>query len=350
MKKLTALLLAAILTASLLCGCGSTTAAGTEADTWAAGAAEPNTSADVKVIRLAASDPASYPLCQADSYFAEKLGELSGGKLKVETFFDGVLGEEADTVEGLGLGMLEMARVSAGNMSTFIPELELYNLPYLFTSEEQFLAAITGDVKNIYAGLFENAGYKLITFYDEGTRYIFNKTECVTEPAQLKGLKIRTMGAQSIQDGFAAMGASPTPMSSGEVYTSLSQGVIDACENNYSTIYSNKLYEAAKYFSNTEHMRVPSVLLCSLDYWNGFTAEEQEMIAEAAAAAFDYAREVFNAGEQEAFDAMMAEGCVYAELSDEQRAAFSALCAPVHEKYASNDISRQILEQIRALT
>ena len=345
MKKLTAILLAAILAAALLCGCGSTDTAGNQA----AGAALSDTSADVKVIRLAASDPASYPLCQADSRFAEKLGELSGGNLKVETFFDGVLGEETDTVEGLGLGMLEMARVSAGNMSTIIPELQLYNLPYLFTSEEQFLAAITGDVKDIYAGLFEKAGYKLITFYDEGTRYIFNKTECITEPSQLKGLKIRTMGAQSIQDGFAAMGASPTPMSSGEVYTSLSQGIIDACENNYSTIYSNKLYEAAKYFSNTEHMRVPSVLLCSLDYWNGFTAEEQEMIVEAAAVAFVYAREVFNSGEKEAFDAMLAEGCVYAELSDEQRAAFAELCAPVHEKYASNDISRQILEQMRAL-
>lgn len=329
MKKYLALILAVLMMATMLVGTAS--------------AEEP------KVIRLAASDPASYPLCMADTYFGERLAEISGGALVVETFFDGLLGEEADTVEGLSLGMLEMARVSAGNMATFIPELELFNLPFLFTGAEHFKAVITGDVLGMYEELFDAAGYKLITLYEEGTRYIFNKTKSIVTPADLAGVKIRTMGAQSIQDGFKAMGASPVPMSSGEVYTSLSSGILDACENNYSTIWSNRLFENAKYFSNTEHLRVPSVLLCSKDYWEAFTAEEQAWIAEAAADAFVYASETFDKGEEEAFAALIDAGCIYTEITAEQRAEFAALCTDVYAKYAINETAQQILDAIAAL-
>ena len=275
MKRMTAVFLALSL-ALALCSCGQK--AEGPADTGPADAPAPEQAGETRIIRIAASDPADYPLCKADTYFQKVLGELSGGKMEVQTFFDGILGEESDTVESCKLGMLELTRVNAGNMANFVPELALFNLPFLFKDRAHFNAVIDGEAGGIYEGLFENAGLKLLAFYEEGTRNIFAIKSPVTTPEELKGVKIRTMGAQSIQDGFTAMGASPTPMNSGEVFTSLSQGLLDACENNYSTIYALRWFESAKYFTNTEHLRVPSVVCCSLDYWNSLAVEEQEWI------------------------------------------------------------------------
>lgn len=356
-KRILAVFLVVCMSAALFAGCAKQevqteqpvaqqTAEPVEPTAPAPAADEP---VEVKVLRLAASDSAEYPLCKADTFFAEKVAELGGGNLKVDCYFDGVLGEEADTIESLNLGLLELSRVSCGNMAAFVPELALFNLPFLFKDVNHFWRVLNGDVGDIYKQLFEKAGFKLIAFYDEGTRNIFNKTACVTSPADLTGLKIRTMGAQSIQDAFAAMGASPTPMNSGEVYTSLSQGLLDACENNYSTVYTLKWYEAAKYFSNTEHLRVPSVLVCGLDYWNSLSAEEQEVIMKAIEASVAYASETFDSEEAASKEALLAEGCVYQELTDEQRNAFAATCTNVYEKYAQDEVSKEIYDKIVAL-
>lgn len=301
---------------------------------------------DAKIVRIAASDPADYPLCKADTYFAEQVAEISGGKMEVQTFFDGILGEESDTVESCTLGMLELTRVSAGNMESFVPELALFNLPFLFKDRDHFIKVIDGEVGEIFKGLFENAGLKLVAFYEEGTRNIFAIKAPITTPEELKGVKIRTMGAQSIKDGFTAMGASPTPMNSGEVFTSLSQGLLDACENNFSTILGLRWFESAKFFSNTEHLRVPSVVCCSLDYWNSLTAEEQGWIEEAVAKSKVYASEIFEEAEVEAYNALLGEGCVYTELTAEQKDAFAEKCKDVYQKYATTDTAVQILALI----
>ena len=324
MKKLVAILLCSLMILSL---------AGTA-------------SADPRIIRIAASDPAEYPLCQADTFFAVLLKDMSGGKIEVQTYFDGILGEESDTVESCTLGMLELTRVSAGNMETFVPELALFNLPFLFKDKDHFTKVMDGEVGALFGELFEKAGLKLIAFYDEGTRNIFAIKAPITTPEELKGVKIRTMGAQSIQDGFSAMGASPTPMNSGEVFTSLSQGLLDACENNYSTIYALRWFESAKYFTNTEHLRVPSVVCCSLNYWNSLTEEEQNWILEAAAKTKEYAADVFDKGEVEAFDELVKAGCVYTEISSEQRSAFAEKCTAVHQKYATTETATEILKLI----
>lgn len=305
--------------------------------------------AESKVLRLAASDSAAYPLCKADTFFAEKVAELSDNSLKVDCYFDGVLGEEGDTIESLNLGLLELSRVSAGNMATFVPELALFNLPFLFKDVDHFWSVLNGDVGEIYKQLFEKAGFKLVAFYDEGTRNIFSKTKCIVTPEDLAGVKIRTMGVQSIQDAFAALGASPTPMSSGEVYTSLSQGLLDACENNFSTVYTLKWYESAKYFTNTEHLRVPSVLVCGLEYWNSLSAQEQDVIMQAAAASVAYASEIFDSEEAAAREALLAEGCVYQELTAEQKAAFAEKCANVYLTYTQDAVSKDIFDKIVAL-
>lgn len=346
MKRIFAMVMVIVMCAALLIGCSASPAA-QDAVTTSAPQGEAETEA--KVIRIAASDPADYPLCMADTRFQEVVSELSGGKLEVQTFFDGILGEEADTVESCKLGMLELTRVSAGNMATFVPELALFNLPFLFKSKEHFNAVIDGEVGEIFQGLFEKAGLKLIALYDEGTRNIFTIDAPLTSPDGLKGVKIRTMGAQSIQDGFTAMGASPTPMSSGEVFTSLSQGLLDACENNYSTIYALRWFESAKYFSNTEHLRVPSVVCCSLDYWNSLSADEQGWIMEAAKQAKAYAAEIFDDSENEAFQKLIDAGCIYTELTEEQRSAFAEKCKDVYQKYATTEDAIKILNLINDL-
>ena len=360
MNKLLAVFLAFVMCVVLLGGCAAapaqtdSPASEPEAPAEAAPeaeAVEPQAAASgsAKIIRIAASDPADYPLCKADTHFQDVVNQLSGGQVEVQTFFDGILGEESDTVESCKLGMLELTRVSAGNMASFVPELALFNLPFLFKSKEHFNAVIDGEVGDLFESLFEKAGLKLIAFYDEGTRNIFTIKAPVTTPDDLKGVKIRTMGAQSIQDGFSAMGASPTPMNSGEVFTSLSQGLLDACENNYSTIYALRWFESAKYFSNTEHLRVPSVVCCSMEYWNSLSEQEQGWIMEGAAQAKAFASETFDTGEAEALQQILEAGCIYTELTAEQRNTFAEKCSDVYQKYATTEDAVKILDIINSL-
>lgn len=361
-SKFIAISLAVILLAGLFSGCSSNEGSqgGVEPQVskpseTEVSIAEPEVSNDSGVtyeaiaIRLADSDDKEYPLAMASQYFSDYLKKATNGAVSVECFFAGTLGEEPDTVESLNLGLLEMTRISCGAAAAYVPELDIFNLPFLFENEEHFWRVLDGEVGQIYEDLFEKNNLKLITFYFEGIRNMFSTKSCITSVAEIKGVKVRTMGAQSIQDAFSAMGALPVPMNSGEVYTSLSQGVIDACENNYSSITDHMWYEAAPYFSNTNHLMVPCVMLCSLDYWNSLQPETQTIIMEAADAARDYANEIFADLEQEAFDKIIASGAEYKELTDDARMEFTVACEPVYDKYRAIGLNKEIFDIIESL-
>jgi tripartite ATP-independent transporter DctP family solute receptor len=299
------------------------------------------------VLRIGHGNSADYPVSEALAVFADKVEAYSNGSIDVQVFNDGALGQERDCIEGVNLGTMEMARVNCGNMASFVSELNAFSIPFIFRSQEHYWNVLNGEVGDFFVKRFQEKGYKLLCWYDEGARNIYNKEKFIETPEDLKGLKIRTMGAQSIQDGFKALGASPTPMNFGEVYTSLQQGVIDAAENNYASIFTSKQYEVAPYLTDTAHLRIPGVLIMNLKLYKSFTTEQQEIIQKAANESRDWEIERFTTKEEDFKKQIIEDGAKFKALTEDQHAEMAELCAPVFDKYdkiIGQDIVKMIIK------
>lgn len=299
------------------------------------------------VLRLSQSTPSNNPVSEALTYFSEQVAAETGGSVDVQVYFDAQLGSEPESIEGLNLGTLEMTRVATANMASFVQELEVFNLPFLFRDSEHYWSVLNGEVGDFFKEKFEENGFKLLTFYEDGTRNVYHRSKFIATAGDFDGVKIRTMTSPLIQKAFSAMGAAPTPMNFGELYTALQQGVVDAGENNYSTIFTSKQYEVAPYITTTEHYRIPSVLIMSLDAWNGLTAEQQEQVQKAADASREWEIPHFVEVDQQYLQDALADGAQEQAMPQEEREKLVELLQPVYDEcneLVGNDLVTKILE------
>lgn len=336
MKKTLSLIMAVCM--MLLAAACTTVPEATEAETTAA--TETTETADSgktpsKVYKLGHVSAADYPVCEALQQFADKLYELTDGDIKVEVYTDGQLGQEADAIEAVKLGSMGMTSVNGGQICTFVPEYTAFTLPYIFKDADTEWAILNGEIGQLVASKFEDAGLHLISYMDEGSRHVYTAKKQVTCLDDLKGLKIRTTGSQASGDGFEALGVAPTPVAFGEVFSALEQGVVDGAENNFSTYYTSKHYEAAPYITDTYHLRVPGAFVMSLNEWNSLTDEQRAAIEEAAAYAREWGIERFNEKEQEYLQAAIDAGAIYTEFPEAEREKAAELLQPVFEEYKS---------------
>lgn len=302
-------------------------------------------SAEPVVLRIGHGNADDYPVSQALAVFAEKAAEYTNEEVEVQVFNNGVLGQERDCIEGVKLGTMEMARVNCGNMASFVNELNAFSLPFIFRDSDHYWNVLNGEVGDFFIKKFEEKGYKLICWYDEGARNIYNKNNFVTSVEDMEGLKIRVMGAQSIKDGFKALGASPTPMNFGEVYTSLQQNIIDAAENNFASLFTSKHYEVAPYISDTAHLRIPGVLIMNTKVYNSLTEDQKSGLMKAAKESQDWDIKAFKDNEAIYLQKCIDDGAKFKALTDKERADMIELCQPVFEKY-KDELGSGIVEKI----
>ena len=211
--------------------------------------------------------------------FAELVNEKSGGTLQVEVHTDGTLGQEREMMESLQIGNLDLALVSTAPISNFYSQMSVLDMPYLFDSKAHAYAVLDGEIgQSLFDGL-ESQGMVGLTYMENGFRNVFS-TKPITKPADLKGVKIRIMENQIQTATFSALNAIVTNMASGEVYTGLQQGTIDAQENPYEVIVSNKLYEQQDYVVETNHLPHLISLIVSDEFFEGLTGEQQEIICQ----------------------------------------------------------------------
>lgn len=162
-------------------------------------------------------------------WFADQVAARAVG-LNVEVLDGAQLGGERDYIEGMFLGSIQMAQVSTAPVAGFIPEFDLFSLPYLIRDTEHFKAVVSGPVGAKYSELAEARGMKILAWFDNGYRNVFNKVRPVVTPEDMDGLKIRVMESPLMVNTVNAMGGSATPMSYSELYTALEQGVLDGGE------------------------------------------------------------------------------------------------------------------------
>ena len=278
-----------------------------------------------KIIRLAHGLDTNHPVHLAMEFMGEKIELKSEGKIKVLIYPSGQLGAERECLELLQIGSLDITKVSAAVLENFIPEYKVLSIPYVFRNKKHAHKIFDGLVGEEILAKGDHSRLRGLTFYDAGSRSFYTKTKAIDRPEDLEGLKIRVQKSNMAVAMVDLLGGSPTPISWGELYTALQQGVVDGAENNLPSFYTSKHYEVCKYYSLNEHTAVPDVLLIGKDSWNRFSPSEQKWIKEAARESALYQRKLWEASEAESLKAIKEAGVKVSypekELFDEKTRA-----------------------------
>ena len=262
-------------------------------------------------------------------WFADQVAARDVG-LTIEVLDGGQLGGERDYIEGMMLGSIQMAQVSTAPVAGFVPEFDLFSLPYLLRDTDHFKAVVTGPVGAQFSDLAEQRGMKILAWFDNGYRNVFNKVRPVVTPEDMSGLKIRVMESPLMVNTVNAMGGSATPMSYSELYTALEQGVLDGGENAPGNVLNDRFYEVSKYFSMTQHFRPPGIVAVSMSTWNGLTDEQKQVMIEEGARLQDYEIALTAEVGAAAIEELKAKGM---EVNDVDVEAFRARMGPVYEDF-----------------
>ena len=317
-----------------LSGCGS--GGGGDQGSGTGGGGEHN-------FRLAETHPDGYPTTLADERFAELVRERSDGRINIEVFPNAQLGEEKGVLEQVQLGSIAFTRTSASPLAEFSDSMGVYNLPYIFDSDEHLWNFLKSEAGQNQLGSVENARMVGLAYYSSGARSFYTAEREVQGPEDMQGLKIRVQQSQINVDLMNALGASATPMAFGEVYSSLQTGVIDGAENNWPSYESTDHYQVAPNYTLDEHTRVPEVLLASQQAWNQLSADDQEMIRQAAKDSVSFQREAWNERVEQSKETVRSAGNIIIEIPD--KTPWQEAVQPMLENY--RDQYGDILDQIQ---
>jgi tripartite ATP-independent transporter DctP family solute receptor len=308
------------------------------------------TAQDQIVFKSADVHPVGYPTVQAVENMGQKLSEATDGRLSVEVYPAMQLGGEKEFLEQAQVGALAMARVSVGVMGPVVPELNVFNLPYVFRDVDQMHKVIDGEIgAELLQKITDHptAGLIGLAWMDAGTRNIYNSERAVAKMEDLEGLKIRSMGNPMFVDMVNAMGANGVAMGYDQLINGLQTGVVDGAENNYPSYATGQHYNYAPYFSTTEHLMIPEILVFSKKIWETLSAEDQELIQKLAKEAQLEQRELWMAKEQESLDDMKAHNVTITEVTPEEKKRFQDAMKPVWDKYGAEHAA--MLERIQAV-
>jgi tripartite ATP-independent transporter DctP family solute receptor len=272
------------------------------------------------------------------------LKELSDGKLILEIYPSQQLGTERQCLELLQIGSLDMTKVSVGVLENFAPKMKILGLPFLFRDRQHAFKVLDGPVGRQLLEDGEKYWLKGLGYYDAGSRSFYTKDRPINSPDDLDGLKIRVMESVTAIDMVTSFGGSPTPISWGELYTSLQQGVVDGAENNPPSFYLSRHYEVCKYYSLDEHTVLPDVLLAGTHLWNKLSLEEKEWLIQAVENSISYQRKLWMESEKEALDAVQEAGV---KIIRPDKTLFSEMVKGIYEQYKENKELYRLIQEIQ---
>ncbi len=325
-RSVFALLTASALGLSLFSGCARP---GSENDDPASNGAEGE---PIKII-IGHTDSSQRSTHKWSVWLGEYLEEKAPGRFVVEVHSDGSLGDSPDMVAGVKLGTLTMEFDLASVVATVAgDEASCVDLPYLYPSYEDW---VEGTFENGGLELFneaiEPAGYYCLGMYYNGMRQVISRNKTYHNAADLKGQKIRIAQNELNVEMWKDMGGNPSPMAWGEVVSSLSTGAIDGLDHSLGVFNDFNLHEIAPYITLTNHASSPFPVICSLEWLNSLSQEDQELVKEGVRLMCEQQREEERANEIEYIERFKAEGATVEELTDEEVAAFTEAVQPVYD-------------------
>lgn len=265
--------------------------------------------------------------------FEEVVLEQTGEDFSFTHFPSSGLGGERDVIEGLQLGTVEVTIVSSGTLANFVPETGVFDIPFLFRDLGHARSVLDGPIGQDILERFDAVGLHALAWGEQGFRHITNNRNAINTPADVQGLKLRTMENPVHLAAFNAMGAAPTPMAWPEVISSMQQGVIDGQENPLSVIVSVKLDEVQKYLTLSGHVYSPAMLLVSKPFWEGLNDEQKAAFEAAAAEAVGAMRGYVDGIEASGVETLKERGMEVNALSADEKAAFQASIQSAYEGY-----------------
>lgn len=295
-------------------------------------------------LKLAHSLSVTHPVHRAMLYMAERLEHHSGGEMVLEVYGGGQLGSERELIELLQIGSIAMTKVSASPLEGFVPEMKVFNVPYLFRDTTHYYAVLDSGIGKDLLLAPERVRLRGLGYYDAGSRSFYSVRRPIETPDDLAGLKIRVQESQTALQMIASFGASPTPIAFGELYTALQQGVVDGAENNPPSYYLSGHYEVAKYYTLDEHTAVPDILLIGKYTWDRLDARQREWLQRAVDESVEYQRRLWREDTQAALDAVDAAG-VRIILPD--KAQFAGQVEGVYALYDGTEVG-ELIRRIRA--
>ena len=273
------------------------------------------------------------PRYVAAEKWAELFTECTGGEHTVNHAPSATMGNDAEMLTSASAGVIQVTANSQGAMSQIVPEIGLLGLPFLFEDLPAAWEVLDGEIGDMLDTRAQEAGLKIIGFWDNGIRNITHVSKHVSSPADLDGMKIRTPPDQMTLDIFEALGAAPAPLAWSELPTALQSGVFDGQENPLTNIHSAKLHEITPYVTLTGHKYETTPIVVGLAWWSGLDEKTQGCLIQATAEAGKLQRQLSHEGNESLRPQMEAEGAIFAEAD---KAAYQAATASVYDKYAAD--------------
>ena len=301
---------------------------------------------ETTVIKLAHGLDVTHPVHRAMVRMSEIVAEDSGGMVRMDIYPSEQLGSERECVELLQIGSIGMTKVSASVAESFIPSFKVFSLPYLFRDRDHLVAVLEGEVGRALLRDGQESRMRGLCYFDAGSRSFYTRDRRIDSPADLTGLKVRTQESATAMRMVRALGGSATPISWGELYTALQQGVVDAAENNPPSFHLSRHYEVCQYYCLDEHTSVPDVLLMSTRVWEDLDPHVKELVQRAAREAAEYQKVIWAEASDEALAAVEAAGV---EIIRPDKAPFEEAVTALIEEYRGQPEIWAWIERIRAV-
>ncbi|MEY4294602.1 MAG: hypothetical protein RLY82_290 [Pseudomonadota bacterium] len=289
-------------------------------------------SAQNMVLKAHDTHPAGYPTVAAVESMGKKLETASSGRIKLQMFPGAVLGQEKEAVEQVQIGAIQLARISLGVVGPVAPDVDVFNMPFVFRDIAHMRAVIDGPIGAELLDKVSNSPARLIAlgWMDGGARSLYTK-KLVKTPADLKGVKVRMMGNPLFVDTMNAMGGNGISMAYGEVFSALQTGVIDGAENNPPSMFTSNHYTTGtKYYAQTNHLIIPEILVMSKVTWDKLSADDKALMKKVAREAQMEQRALWDKSVADYSGKLKAAGIEFVAV--DQKLFYDAT-APVRAKY-----------------
>ena len=342
---------AAILTIAMtlaLCACGS----GAQSASTPVGGADENdleavlASMEPITLRFGTNQASSSVAFQGCQYWADTVKEKTNGKVAIEVYESNTLGSQADMLDGLKMGTIELSYNSPATMSAAVPQVGVLDLPYIFTSKEQAYSVLDGEIgREIFSAAEQQEGYYVLACFEGGFRQSANAKRDVATLADYSGLKFRCPESKIYLGLYEKLGAIPTAMDMSEVFTALQNGTVDGSESPIFTIYSNSWYEAAGHLTIDNHIYACNPILISAKYFDNLPVAIQTLLRETCQEAAEWERAKTTEEEEGIIAKMEEAGVIVTRLTDDALAEIQEAVKPVWDDF-SDKIGTDLIEKV----
>jgi len=287
---------------------------------------------------------ADYPTVTAVKWIGQQLEEKTGGRLKLRQYHSGQLGRESEAIDMARFGAIDITRVYSGALNNAFPLTQALCLPYVFESVAHMRRALDGGVADTVLRGFESRDLVGLAIYDSGARCFYNTKHPIVEPKDLHGLKLRVASSDIFIQLMRLLGANPTPMSLGDTFSGMETHMIDGAENNMRSFHSSRHFEAARYWSQSDHSYAPDVLLMSRRSFESLSPEDRQLLLQTARESVGVMRQQWDASESTARQAVADFGIQFNEVD---MPAFHKAADPLLQQYLQQPELAALTRRIR---